>query len=342
MQKIKIIIRLILGKALFSKLSLHKQHLMDSISLAKNFYLDFFLYLKHSTVFKQEQFNKIEALITLKYHSIEKGFIHDEIKHQFGKQTVIELCQLLKLKSVISNRHRSQIASAYLSMCEYYKLHMKYQIDISDYYSLADYYLFEEYSTLDLISTKDHKLSDYFDNADKDFYQFSNSRCSVRSYKDEKIPFNIIEKVIELAKNAPSVCNRQPVKVYYVDDKNNIDNIFAIQQGLKGYSEEVSQLLVVVTDRNYFYSVGERNQMYIDGGIFLMNLLYSLHFYKIAACPAHWGLNNDSDSKISKLLNMTDSEKVICLVAIGIPQDEFKTALSYRRSNDEILKRVVF
>jgi nitroreductase len=73
---------------------------------------------------------------------------------------------------------------------------------------------------------------------------------------------------------------------------------------------------------------------------FLMNLLYALHYYKIAACPAHWALDIEADKKINNLLNLKDSDKVISLVAIGKPINEFKTALSMRRSNDEILKKV--
>ena len=113
-----------------------------------------------------------------------------------------------------------------------------------------------------------------------------------------------------------------------------------IQGGLTGYTDGVSQLMVVVSDRNYFYTVGERNQLYIDGGLFLMNLLYALHYYEIGATPLHWGHNKDKDQEIMKEISLSESEKVICVVAIGIPKDEFKTTLSLRRDNNEILKIV--
>ena len=98
--------------------------------------------------------------------------------------------------------------------------------------------------------------------------------------------------------------------------------------------------MIVVSDRNFFYSVGERNQLYVDGGIFSMNLLYALHYYRIAACPAHWGHNNDKDKEIMRELSLSKSEKVICFIPIGIPKDRFKTTLSLRRANNEILKVV--
>jgi len=340
MQKMKKAIRILIGDNYVKKLSLHKRNVVNFVSLVKNFYIDFVLYYRHSILFDQDTFNKIEALIILKYHALEKGLIRDGIRFQFGKQNVVELSRLLKRKDVIENRHQTQIAAAYLAICGYYEKHLEHDIDISDYYSRGDYEQFKEYAGSNLFSVKMHQFATYFENSDKNFYSFSNSRSSVRDFTGEKVSFETIQKIIGLAKNAPSVCNRQSVKVYYVDEKNIIDSIFTIQEGMKGFSDKVSQLLVVVSDRNYFYSVGERNQFYIDGGIFLMNLLYALHYYKVGACPAHWGLNIDSDEKVKKILNMSDSEKVICLVAIGTPRDEFKTALSLRRSNDEILKLV--
>jgi nitroreductase len=128
--------------------------------------------------------------------------------------------------------------------------------------------------------------------------------------------------------------------VNLVDNKKKIDDILMIQGGLKGYSEKLSQLIVLTSDRNYFYSIGERYQLYIDGGIYLMNLLYALHYYEIAACPAHWGMPIESDKKVEKILGLNESEKIICLIAIGKPVAEFKTTLSTRRTCAENLHLV--
>jgi len=227
-------------------------------------------------------------------------------------------------------------------MCKYYERHEKNNIDISDFFNRKDYELFKGLSTLNIDITKNHNQTSYFANVGSNFENFSKSRSSVRSFTGEMVSLETINKVIELAKNAPSVCNRQPTKVYYVESKEKVDKVLSIQGGLTGYSSEINQLLVVVSDRNYFYSVGEKNQLYVDGGIFLMNLLYALHFYKIGACPAHWGHNYEKDIEIQKEIDLSDSEKVICVVPIGIPKKEFKTTLSLRRSNDEILRIVKY
>ena len=80
--------------------------------------------------------------------------------------------------------------------------------------------------------------------------------------------------------------------------------------------------------------------MFIDGGAFLMNLLYSLHYYKIAACPAHWAYEHTKDDNVRDIIGMTDSEKIMCLIAIGKPKEKFAVTLSQRRQENELLSIV--
>src|SRR5690606_16865431 len=136
--------------------------------------------------------------------------------------------------------------------------------------------------------TIDFKKESFYSNVNSNFEKFSYSRKSIRNFTGEIIKFKDIQEAVQLALNAPSVCNRQASKVYLLDRKSEIDKVLKIQGGFSGFSENVNQLLVLTNDRNYYYTIGERNQFYIDGGIFLMNLLYALHFYKIACCPANW------------------------------------------------------
>lgn len=346
MRMIKEMIKGVLGvsmsQRLYEKVMRFKKSLkvINLNALIINTFIDGKLYYKHSMVFKQNTFNKIESRIVLHYHGLEKGFLHTNFRYRFAEARIKELIKLLNLEEVIENNKKSQIAAAYLSMCRYYERHKDNKVDISDFFKREDYELFKSLTVLDLDIIEEHFRNSYFENTFKDFKEFSNSRASIRSFTGEKITFEIIEKVIELAKNAPSVCNRQPTKVYYIENKEKIDKVLQIQGGLTGYTDDISQLLIVVTDRNYFYSIGERNQLYVDGGIFVMNLLYALHYYKIGACPAHWGHTSGKDKDIMKEISLSESEKVICVIPIGIPKDKFKTTLSLRRGNNEILKIV--
>lgn len=340
MSNIKQKIKSVLGPDLSKKLVSSFPRTKSWIKLISNVFWDGMLFYRHSMVFKQDSFFKVESRIILHYHGIEKGFLHINFRYRFAVERIKELIALLYLEDVVRNKERTQIAAAYLAMCKYYERHDDNNVDISDYYSKEAYEFFKTQSTLKTNITLEHNKDSYLENSKKSFLEFSNSRCSVRSFNGEKISLEKIEKVVEIAKNAPSVCNRQPTRVYYVDNKEKISKILKIQGGLSGHTEGISQLMLVVSNRNYFYTVGERNQLYVDGGLFLMNLLYALHYYGIAACPLHWGHNKHKDKEIMDVISLSEAEKVICVVPIGIPKAKFNTTLSLRRDIGEILKVV--
>ena len=302
------------------------------INVITNMFYDTYFYCKHSNVFSINTLNKIEAKIILDYHSIEKGLLFPKTKYGFAKDKIKRLNKLLKNKEVLKNSKNSQLLTAYSIMCEYYELHKKNNFDISVYYSEDDYLLYKE--TLDSLYNPDFKgfysysKETFFHHSQSPFDKFSESRKSVRNFTKNKIDDTLIENAIALSKNAPSVCNRQPSKVYYINDKMKIDKILEMQSGLNGFSKDILQLLIVTTDVNYYYSIGERYQFYIDGGVYLMNLLYALHFYKIAACPANWAKEKDDEKRLKQT------------IAIGEAAPNFRTTLSKRRETKELLSRI--
>ena len=56
----------------------------------------------------------------------------------------------------------------------------------------------------------------------KDFLALAKSRRSVRQYRNEKIPRDQIEKIIEAGTWAPSAMNRQPIKFFVLEDPAKI------------------------------------------------------------------------------------------------------------------------
>ena len=322
---------------------IYKQY-FPYINVITNMFYDTYYYSKHSNVFSINTLNKLEAKIILDYHSIEKGLLFSQTKFGFAKDKIIRLNKLLKNKKVILNSDNSQINIAYCIMCEYYELHKNNNFDISSFFSEQDYIQYKNILRSnyrpEFSGVYNFTKEEFFSHSVSSFDKFSESRKSVRNFTINKIDDSLIKKAITLSKNAPSVCNRQPSKVYYIKDKEKIEDALDLQAGLNGFSDNIHQLLVVTTDVNYYYSVGERYQYYIDGGVYLMNLLYALHFYNIAACPANWAKEKDDEKKLKQIIPIKNSEKVICLIAIGEADENFRTTLSKRRDTEELLTTI--
>lgn len=310
--------------------------------LISNFYNDYQLYKKYATAFSKKDLKNKEADLILNYHSLEKGMLFKQMKSGFAKNRILNLHKILNEKDIISNIHRSQIKVGYQVICKYYELHQAKNLDISDFYTEAQY---EFYKSV-LQKNYDDCFSGIYSWEKEDFYQnvqnkgfsdFAKSRQSIRNFTGDLISHDRLKKAIEIANTAPSVCNRQASNVYLVEDKNKIDAILAVQGGFVGYTKNVNQLLIVTNDRKYYYTVGERNQFYIDGGIYLLNLLYALHYMKIANCPANWGKTMDDEKKLGPFIQIPESEKIICLIPIGDATETYNTTLSQRRPVEETL-----
>lgn len=330
-------LKIILGEHNFNILRVFLNEKIMKYYFRKSFLRDFKKFNEHSTFFKKDNFNKVETHIILLYHSLEKGFLHKNLRLGFAKDKVKELLSYLNDENVSNHLMRSQISAACMCLMKYYQLHKEKSFDISAYYSIDDYNFIKKFALKNQSPVIEKSSSNFFKKSKSDFLNFSSSRSSVRHYNGEIIPDEIMHDVISIAKNAPSVCNRQGTKVYLLNKAEHIEKILNIQGGLKGFMQNINQVLVVTGNRNGFYEIGERNQLFVDGGLFLMNLLYGLHYNNIAACPAHWCYEDSADDQVREILGMSQSEKIICLITIGKPEDDFKITLSHRRDNSEIL-----
>ena len=123
-----------------------------------------------------------------------------------------------------------------------------------------------------------------------------------------------------------------------IKNKILVDKVLSLQNGNSGM-ENIQSVLVVCSTLTSFFDSNERNQPYIDGGIYLMSLLNSLHYKNIASCTLNWAVNKSQDNKLRKLLNIDNSRVVISFIGIGsYNKEEIKVASSYRKPLKNILK----
>ena len=306
--------------------------------LAMNYLIDFLKFSIYSSVFIKGSEKRIEANITYLYHGIEKGLSMPNLRMNFGKDKVESLLELTKLyiKSTY-NTELTQFRTACTVLCNYFELHKKNDVNIDDFFTKYDYLQILPFKIPNYNGATQLNSTTYFNSSQADFFEFSKSRHSVRNFNGQLVDNSFVEKAIDIAKTAPSVCNRQAIEVKLINDYSIVQSLLQIQTGILATAETINQVLVITFNRNYFFWIGERNQGFLDGGIFIQNLLYGLHYYNIATCPLHWSLGYKQDTKAAKILRLKAGEKIIVLIAIGYPDEEFKVATSNRRSTKEIL-----
>lgn len=275
----------------------------------------------------------IKELLIFHTHSLEKGLSHPNFRDNFGKGALTGIKEnLIKFNESNLSKNSFEYQNA-ISVLKYYKdLHESKGIVTPFFDSLFD--LNEIKSGNDIAGASKHTNDDP---KKMDFDQLQQFRTSQREFSKEPVDSNVFNKVVGMALKTPSVCNRQPWRAYVTDDQEKIAELLELQGGFTGY--DLPPVLSLITvDNEAFIGSHERNEPYIDGGLFLMNYVFSLTYYGLASCILNTMLIEDKKAKVKKILDVSSSESLIGFVAVGYPKDDLTIANSARKPVDEVLK----
>jgi nitroreductase len=297
-------------------------------------------FIKYSSQFSNQSKDQIRSKITFYYHSLEKGFLNDPMRSRFGAEKIKIFKRYLYLwVKKEFNKDDTQFQAACSNLLEYVRRHEVIGANIADIISKQDIAFFENLLIdKNLVGGLAFSDLNYFAHSNSSFEMFSNSRHSVRHFSSQLVDKTILESAVKLSRNAPSVCNRQAFRILLIEDQKKIQEALKIQGGLNATASSVRHLFVVMVDRSYFVAGKEWYQGFIDGGIYLQNFLYCLHFYKVAAVPLNWSKHYFDDKKIEKVLGLNKSLKVIAMVAAGTPNSNFLVPKSKRKSTQDIFE----
>ncbi len=112
-----------------------------------------------------------------------------------------------------------------------------------------------------------------------------------------------------------------------------------IQGGFLGYAMP-PVLLLVTSDIRAFMNNGERNEPFVDGGLFSMSLLYALEAYGLAACPLNAMFNLSQDRQTRELLDIPDYEFPVMYIAVGNFPESVPVCYSTRYEPEKIVTRI--
>ncbi|MBM9838427.1 nitroreductase family protein [Rhodococcus hoagii] len=163
------------------------------------------------------------------------------------------------------------------------------------------------------------------------FAKFVRSRHSVRNFALDVPSRSVIEDAVALAATSPSVCNRQGSRVRIFERGPQADAVLAHQNGNKGFGHTASHVLVVSQDIEAFVAPGERSQAFVDGGMFAMSLMYSLHAAGLGACALNWSRTAADDRRLRAELSLPPNEVVVTLMVVGVPAGEILVTRSPSR-----------
>ena len=286
---------------------------------------------------------RIETRLAFDVHRLEKGLSHTQFRYGFGKGVLGEISgRMVLLEQADAHYAENPLYRQGLSVLhEYQQRHIENKYDLTDIASMFPKHIWQsamDYEP-DASSSAGSVVMDASskaDNLSKGFVQLAQNRYSVREYSSEPVSQKTLNSVYEVSMKTPSVCNRQATRIYQISDPEKIKRTLKIQGGLNGYSMP-PVLLLITSDIRAFMMSAERNEPFVDGGLFSMSLLYALEAYGLAACPLNAMFNLSQDKATRKLLNLPDNELPIMYIAVGNFPDRVPVCRSVRRKPKDIV-----
>lgn len=166
--------------------------------------------------------------------------------------------------------------------------------------------------------------------------EFFSTRHSVRMYDPKPVADQEIETAIRAARCAPAVCNRQFGAIRTWRDRETIDRLLEIQGGTRGFGENIPALALVSVSLRSYWRSAERNQGWIDGGLFAMNFMMGLHAQGLGSVALNWSKTPSRDRLLRQLMpDLRDDEAVVMFIGFGHLPEEFRVAASPRIGLDE-------
>lgn len=294
-----------------------------------------------SVIFFHDSERKITALIRKDNHRIEKGLALPEPRLWFGEPVLARLVTNIQkycLLKTVDLKFLDESHAVLKEYTEYFSPKAAVPPTIKQHLSRLDAILGSRAPVH--AGTIEICRDDIFKRREESYSEFVKSRYSVRQFNGAPISDEVVGRAIDLAIKTPSVCNRCAWKVYNVASPSLRAKVLACQNGNAGFGDTCGNVLIVAMDLRCFEGGGERNQAYVDGGLFAMSLMYALHDEGVASCFLNWSAHYFQDRKLRKLLDIPNYEVIITFIGIGGYPKKLRVAASPRPNASDILKNI--
>lgn len=167
--------------------------------------------------------------------------------------------------------------------------------------------------------------------------EFLSTRHSTRRFAGVPVLDSDLLECVSLAMLSPSACNRQMVRLRVIDNAEGKRLLYDTLHGTGGIDYETCRLGVVTFDAQSLDFYGERNQGYLNAGLFAMTLIYAFHWKGIGSCLLQFGNTFAEERMLIRELGIPASERIGVGIAFGVLESSDVVPASARREVDEIV-----
>lgn len=276
-------------------------------------------------------------------HAIEKGFSLKNVRVDFGVAKMRTLVSLLS-NFIKKYGYDDGLRVPFSLIFAYQKFredHQNMTNELRTLFSNVDSLVAQtgrQRSEFALAGTITIKRQDMTNLENAGFEILSNNRHAIRNFEalggtDLE---TLLREALNMAKYAPSACNRQAYRVHVFKGEEKTRVLKA--QGSAGpFSEDAEMAIIITGDMNRYYSF-EQHLMYVDASLFAMSLMYALTAKGIANIPLTQCLKRKKLNVIRNTFGIPKNEMPVIMLAIGHYPEKAKVACSERSNYSAFTK----
>lgn len=277
----------------------------------------------------RSDWHKLEPPLRVEVHALEKGMSIGAVRSGFGKAKAMELMAHLQRYCDVGGR-REFVNECCSVIGQYIKFNKTLGANMEDIDKPFKAFCEKKEASIgNYGGIKEVREEDIRETLHQDFASFSQSRFAVRDFGTAPVSREQIENALKLAEKTPSACNRQSWKIHVYESDDKRLKMFQQQGGSRGFYEDMQYAILVCGDMNY-YRFYELSQVYVDGGLYAMNLMYALHYQGLATIPLTMSMTMKKVKKAMKAMELPRSEMPILLIGVGSYKESFRVAKSER------------
>jgi len=151
-----------------------------------------------------------------------------------------------------------------------------------------------------------------------DFYGVIKTRRSIRSFSSKKVPDQILKRILNAARLAPSANNRQPWRYIIVKDTEKKNQIAQLASNQSFIAE--APVVVVICGLRYL-----NRHSWFGENMYILETAISIEHFVLAARNEGLGtcwVGAFDKQGIEKLLNIPQGSPPIMITPLGYPKDE--------------------
>jgi len=162
-------------------------------------------------------------------------------------------------------------------------------------------------------------------------YEAITKRRSIRAFRDEAVPYDILEKCVNAARLAPSAMNRQLCEYVIVDDKQALARVLdsalmwaGVPKPEGGWSPQGRPKAYIVslinTELAAEIGCGSRNTDF-DAALAMENMVLAAEGEGLGSCI----MTGIDKERLRRALNIPDRYEIAMLLALGYPSEKAVT-----------------